>query len=203
MKRIVIYAALAVIMVIGFVFYKSCRHDKTASYFNKDDEGWKVVGDAQGESVLPDHYDKDGNPGGYISARDDIAGGVWYWSAPEKFLGNKSWAYGKMLSFSLRQSSTDNQFDDDDVILVGADMKIVFNTSKNPETTWTDYSIPISEVSGWTYDDIHGDPVSRNDMKLILRDLTAMYIRGEYVTGEDTGGLDTVILHASRSKGKS
>jgi hypothetical protein len=82
-------------------------------------------------------------------------------------------------------------------------MKIVFNTSKNPETTWTDYSVPISEISGWTYNDIQGDPVNREDLKRILRHITAIYIRGEYVTGEDTGGLDTVILHSSRSKGKS
>jgi cellobiose-specific phosphotransferase system component IIB len=203
MKRTVISAGVVFIMVIGFVCFRSCQHPSTASYFNKDNEGWKVMGDAQGESVVPDHFDKDGNPGGYISASDDITGEVWYWSAPEKFLGNKSWAYGKILSFSLKQSSTDNQFDDSDVMLVGADMKIVFNTSRNPEKAWTDYSVPISEASGWTYDNIHGDPVSRKDLKLILRDLTAIYIRGEYVTGEDTGGLDTVILHSSGSEGKS
>jgi hypothetical protein len=203
MKKISIYAGIVFIIVIGIIFFKSCQNNKIASYFSQDDEGWKVIGDAQGESAMPNYINKNGNSGGYISANDNIAGGVWYWSAPEIFLGNKSSTYGKELSFSLNQSSTDNQFDADDLILVGANMKIVYNTSKNPEITWTDYSVKLSEEAGWTYNDLNGDSVSRNDLKKILSDITAIYIRGEYVTGEDTGGLDTVILHSSRSKRKS
>jgi hypothetical protein len=202
MKKLSIYAGIVLVIVICIVLYKSCPNKIIASNFNQDDEGWKVIGDAQGESVVPDHIDKNGNPGGYISANDNIAGGVWYWSAPEKFLGNKSSAYGKKIFFSLIQSSTDNQFDGDDLILVGADLRIVYNTSRNPEITWTDYAVTLSEEAGWTYNDVNGDAVSRNDFEKILRDLTAMYIRGEYVTGEDTGGLDSVILHSSRLKRK-
>ena len=199
MKKVIIYASIALIMILSILLIKTCRTSDVSSYFNLDDEGWRVMGDAQGESAVPDHHDTDGHPGGYLSANDNIAGGVWYWSAPEKFLGNKSSVSGKKLSYSLRQSSTDNQFDDNDIILVGSNLKIVYNTAKNPGTSWTDYSIPISEKAGWMYNDMHGDPVSRNDLKEILRDLTALYIRGEYVTGEDTGGLDNVVLHASKT----
>jgi hypothetical protein len=202
MKKISIYAVIAILIVIGIILYRSCKNNKIASYFNQDDEGWKVIGDAQGESATPCYINKNGNPGGYISANDNIAGGVWYWSAPEKFLGNKSSVYGKKLSFSLKQSSIDNQFDADDLILVGANMKIVYNTSKNPEIKWTDYSVTLSEEAGWTYNDLNGDLVSRNDYHKILRDLSALYIRGEYVTGEDTGSLDTVVLNSSGLKRK-
>jgi alkaline phosphatase D len=196
MKKTGIYAGIAFVILAGIILYKSCRHDTIASYFDRDDEGWMVVGDAQGGSAIPDYENKDGNPGGYVSANDNAAGGVWYWSAPEKFLGNRSSSFGKKLSFSLKQSSTDNQFDADDLILFGADKKIVYNTSRNPDTTWTDYSVVLKEATGWTYNDSDGDPVSRNDFIKILRDLTALHIRGEYVTGEDIGGLDSVILYS-------
>jgi hypothetical protein len=194
-KKGIIHLGSVFTTVIGFIFLIGCQHNDIASYFSQDNDGWKVIGDAQGESAMPDYHDKDGNPGGYISANDNIAGGVWYWSAPDKFLGNKSSVYGKKLSFSLKQSSTENQFDDDDIILFGASMRIVFNTPNNPETKWTDYSIALDEQAGWTYNDIHGDLVSKTDLKKVLRDLTAIQIRGEYVTGEDTGGLDNFILH--------
>ena len=200
MKKISVYIGIVFIVAIGHIFLKSCRNNEFASYFRHDDEGWRVMGDAQGESATPDYIEKDGNPGGYISANDNIAGGVWYWSAPKKFLGNKSSAFGKKLSFSLKQSSTDNQFDDDDIILVGANMKIVFNTPKNPEIKWTDYSVVLSDKAGWTYNDTNGDSVSRSDLKKILSDLKAIYIRGEYVTGEDTGGLDNFILHTGHAR---
>ena len=88
-KKISIYAGIAVIIVIVFFLYKSCQNNSVASYFDQNDEEWKVIGDAQGGSVNPNYNDKEGNPAGYISANDNAAGGVWYWSAPEKFLGDK------------------------------------------------------------------------------------------------------------------
>jgi hypothetical protein len=205
MKKLSIYAVVVLVLVIVtcIILYRGCQNKEITSYFNQDDEGWRVIGDAQGESAIPSYINKNGNPGGFISANDNIAGGVWYWSAPDKFLGNKSSAYGKKISFSLKQSSTDNQFDADDLVLVGANMKIVYNTSVNPEKNWTEYSVTLSEHEGWTYNNVNGDKVNRNDLKKILSDLTAIYIRGEYVTGEDTGGLDSVTLNYSRLKGKS
>ncbi len=196
MKKTGIYIGIVLIFVIGVVLWKSCRHQNITSHFDQDHEGWTVIGDAQEGSAIPDYRNDAGNPGGYISADDNTAGGVWYWSAPEKFLGNRSSSFGKILSFSLKQSSTDNQFDADDIILAGADMKIVYNTAENPDITWTDYSVRLSGDSGWKYNDSNGDPVSRNDFVNILKDLKALQIRGEYVTGEDTGGLDNVILYA-------
>lgn len=95
MKKISVHAGIAIIIVIGIFFINSCLDDNIASYFNQDDEGWKVIGDAQCESATPDYHDRDGNSGGYISANENIEEGVWYWSAPEKFLGDKSSAYGK------------------------------------------------------------------------------------------------------------
>jgi hypothetical protein len=197
MKKIHIYLGIALLIIaLIIILCRNCCNKSVASYFSQDDEGWLIVGDAQKQSAKPDYVDKDGNPGGYLSAKDNATGGVWYWSAPAKFLGNKSSSYGEKISFSLKQSSTDNQFDADDVILFGNEKKIVFNTPKNPDKSWTDYSVMLSEEAGWKYDNSSGGAVSKDDFIKILRDLTAIHIRGEFVTGEDTGGLDNVILYS-------
>ncbi len=195
-KKPGIYIAVAVaIVVVILLLLRCCANRTVASYFNQDDEGWQILGDAQEGVATPNYHDQEGNPGGYISANDDAAGGVWYWSAPEKFLGNKSKAYGKEFSFSLKQSSLDSQFDDEDIILVSEDMRIVFNTEQNPALEWTDYSVTLSEEAGWQINDLTGSAVNEEDIIKVLKNLTAIYIRGEFVVGEDTGGLDNVILY--------
>jgi hypothetical protein len=42
--------------------------------------------------------------------------------------------------------------------------------------------------------------VRKTDLKKVLRDLRAIQIRVEYVTGEDAGGLDNFILHTGRAR---
>jgi len=163
-----------------------CSGDSIISKFDKDDEGWVVVGDAKEAFAKPDYKD------GYIFATDEATGGVWYWSAPEKFLGDKSCFYGKKLSFSLKQSSTDNQFDDADIIIEGENIKIVYNTEKNPGTDWTNYSVTLSEKSGWLYNLEEPKQVSKEDFMSVLKNIKALYIRGEFVEGDDNGSLDNV-----------
>jgi len=195
-KKLGIYIAVAIaIVIIIILLLKCCKQDNVASYFSKDDEEWQILGDAQEGVATPNYHDTEGNPGGYISANDDAAGGVWYWSAPEKFLGNKSSAYGKKFNFSLKQSSLNSQFDDEDIVLVSDDMRIVFNTEQNPALEWTDYSVTLSEEAGWQINDLTGSVVNEEDFIKVLKNLTAIYIRGEFVVGVDTGGLDNVILY--------
>ena len=197
MKKTVSYLVSFLIIASGILLYSacSCQGEMITSYFNNDDEGWTVVGDAQKGSSTPDYTEEGGHPGGYISADDNVAGGVWYWNAPEKFLDDRSSSYGKKISFSLKQSSTNNQFDASDIILFGDGEKIVFDLPDNPDLTWTSYMVELDENAGWRYNNLNGDTVSKDDFYKIMTDLTAIHIRGEYVTGTDTGGLDTVILY--------
>lgn len=195
-KKIGLYSLIIVIVIVVIILLcKCCQSNNIASYFDNIDEDWKVIGDAQEGDAKPNYYKNEGNPGGYISADDDAAGGVWYWSAPKKFLGDKSSAYGKKLEFSLKQSSVENQFDADDVVLVGNEFRIAFNTPQNPGVDWTDYSIKLDEHSGWKLNDVNGNVLSKEDFVKVLSKLTAIYIRGEFIEGEDTGGLDSVVLY--------
>lgn len=182
-------------IALEYFFPKELPLDDIAvSTFDTNDEGWTVSGDAQGSSVIPDYVTSGGNPGGYVSALDNVAGGVWYWKAPAKFLGDVSSAYGQIFSFDLRQSSTASQFDAADVILEGSGLKLVYDTPNNPGTDWTSYEITLQETAGWKVGTLDGLSATAGQMDTVLSALTDLFIRGEYVTGSDRGDLDNVVL---------
>ena len=160
------------------------------STFDTSDEGWRVVGDAEG--FTPTYVSSGGNPGGYVSAEDEVTGGTWYFSAPAAFLGDKSNAFGQNLTFDLRQDQFDSQFDEDDVVLAGGGVELTFDTGSNPGSNWTAYTVSLFNA-GWTNAGTDS-PASQADMLAALGDLTSLRIRGEYRDGPDTGDLDNVVL---------
>ena len=163
-----------------------------ASRFTDGADGWGVDGDAQGQGGQATFVAEGGNPNGYISGTDDEQGAVWYFVAPPKFLGNQLSAYGTNLTFDLRQSSTDNQRDAVDVFLRGEDLELRFDTSINPGTDWTSYSVPLSAGQGWTVTDA-GDATAEQ-IQTVLSSLDSLRIRGEFISGPDTGDMDNVVL---------
>ena len=163
------------------------------STFDLNDEGWKVIGDAQDDSVLPNYIASGGASGGYVSAKDDTLGGVWYWEAPLQFLGDQSFAYQRNLGFFLTQSNTSSQFESPDVILAGNGITLTLTVAYYPLTTWTPYNITLSETAGWMNAETD-QPATQAEMQAVLQALTTLRIRGEYRSGADTGGLDTVVL---------
>ena len=160
------------------------------STFDSDDEGWVVEGD----TVAPATYvATGGNPDGFISVTDSAAGGVMYWSAPAKFLGDVSAAYGNSLSFDLRQDLAANPFEDSDVVLESGDTTLHFDAGADPGTTFTNYVVPMTEA-GWHADSLTGPLVTQAQFLAVLTDLTQLRIRAEYRTGPDTDDLDNVVL---------
>ena len=164
------------------------------STFDNDYDGWRVIGDVQGGSGMPNYHPTGGNPGGYLSAVDDATGDTWYWQAPGKFLGDKAGTYGQFLRFDLKQSDVISQFDDYDIILQGPTYNLIFNTPNNPDTTWTSYSILLSETAGWRIDDTLGAVPSQLQFQSVLSNLQNLFIRGEFIVGDDSGCLDNVRL---------
>ena len=164
------------------------------STFDIDYEGWRIQGDAQGGTGMPNYHSSGGHPGGYLSAVDDVTGGTWYWQAPGKFLGDMSGAYEQNLKFDLKQSDLISQFDNYDVILQGPSFNLVFNTPNNPDTTWTPYSIELKETSGWHRDDTLGPVPSHSEFMDVLSNLQNLLIRGEFINGADSGCIDNVSM---------
>jgi len=194
MKKNIWILILVVIVLLILLLLKQCGGGTVTSYFDIDDESWLVGGDVQSGNNNPDYIKDEGKSGGYISAKDDAVGGVWYWLAPPKFLGDISSAYGKKLEFSLKQSSINNQFDDADVILSNGEITLVYDTPNNPGIDWTDYMVLLEEKE-WHYSTSYETAVTKEDFIKVLKNLKALKIRGEFVSGGDTGGLDNVVLY--------
>lgn len=180
----------------------------TSDEFKSDAAGWTIIGDAQGGFVEVSWSPDGGVSDGYIFAKDDATGGVWYFSAPQSYKGNKSDYYNATLSFSLFQdSNVSNQFEYEDIVFKSNEKQLFYkhaSTSDFPKKDWTNYSITISaNTSGWfigNYKDRYNGPeldyekATEADMKAILSNLTEFWIRGEFEVGPDKGGLDNVFI---------
>src|SRR5262245_57910545 len=130
MNRLVITIALVSAFSTACPFGPT--EPKQTSGFDVDADGWTIVGDAQADAVVPDYEGTGGNPDGLISASDDVTGGVWYFAAPERYLGDNSDIIGANLGFDLKVDETPpSPFDDADVRLVGGGITIVFDTADN------------------------------------------------------------------------
>ena len=186
-SRILIIGIIIILAIVWYLF--ATRNPFVESTFDNGHENWLVSGDA--ESGLPNYSTDGGNPGGFIYAEDKAVGGVWYWFAPEKFYGNRSSYYGQHLSFELKQSATKDQFDDDDIILVAGKMQLVYKTAKNPGLQWTSYKVVLGESAGWINKNT-GKDATKEEIYNVLAHLNGLYIRGEYVVGDDVGSLDNV-----------
>ena len=186
----------AIITILLFAISISLAHCDVlvTSTFDNDDEGWRIVGDAQQGSSKPSWSAENGNPGGHIYAKDDVLGGVFYWLAPEKFLGDKSGAYGYTLDFDLKQSIANTQFDSDDIIITGGGITIKYDTSYNPGTDWTHYSVLLATDAGWMRD---SSAATYEDITTVLSSISSIQIRAEYRTGADTDYLDNVVLYGA------
>lgn len=167
------------------------------STFERTIEGWRVEGDAQGGSSFPNHPDSGGNPGRCLEAVDDVEGGTWYWTAPTQFLGDKSDYGGGELTFDIYQDNRSSQFSNDDVVLEGTETTLAYDfggEESHPETDWTSYTVPLTATDSWFVGSIDGDEATADQFESVLSDLQRLAIRGEYVSGSDTGYLDNPTL---------
>lgn len=187
---------VALLLVLTLALPAIGRSDVLSSTFDSDDEGWRLVGDAS--SSVPGHSAVDGNPGGMIFFNDSVLAGVVYFDAPAKFLGDQSRHLGTLLSFDLRQTGSGSQFSSRDVILIGNGEEINYKDFVNPPVgVWTSFSVALDDSEAW--EDTSNNPVNNTQILNVLSNLTALQIRGEFITGPDTGRLDNVSLGATTS----
>ena len=114
----------------------------TISNFDTTTEGWTVTVDG----TFLTHVATGGNPGGFIQATDGGLGSIWYWKAPALYYGDARDYIGKTLKFSLKQSATDNGFDDLDVILKSGPGFGFFQVAEinPPGVDFTEYEITLT-----------------------------------------------------------
>ena len=139
--------------------------------------------------------------GGYLKLDDPDGSGqtgnVQYWLSPAKFVGAKGAAYGGRLSFDLRnQGSSFGPFSQEDVILVGGGLTLVYQLTNSPsQNVFTHYIVPLT-ATGWKRDSLTGPAATPAELQSALSALSRLFIRAEYQLGPDTEYLDNVILCA-------
>ena len=190
--RRLILVVVAVVSALGAGFALKADRVLIADAFTTSDQGWRVSSDTG--SHVPDFNAAGGNPGGFISSVDEALGETWYFRAPDRWLQALSGADGGTLSFDLRQSTDEPGFLDDDVVIVGPAGRLSYRFPASPTTKWTAYSVPFSSAAGWRWN--WNSPATSEQMRQVLKSATSLEIRGEYHTGDDTGGLDNVLLKA-------
>ena len=104
-------------------------------------------------------------------------------------MGDKVDYYGGELSFWLIQKSNmRNQFKSKDVIIRGKGKEMVYYHAVYPDKSWTSFTVPIDVAGGWV--DSDGKALTQEEIETILEEVSAIWIRGEFESGPDTGGLD-------------
>lgn len=178
------------ILIISFLcFTKAISLFAQPYTFDKNNEGWQIIGDTQTSAA--NWISTGGNPGGYIQGIDQSVGGVWYFSAPPTFLGNKCTAYAKEMSFDLKTDNPAGTYDQDDIYLQGNGIVIVYDFNYLPKTTWTHFVAKLDENAGWRINTKNGAKATKAQIISVLSNLTVFKIRGEFAKNQDDiGGLD-------------
>ncbi|KAJ1476405.1 hypothetical protein T484DRAFT_1825102, partial [Baffinella frigidus] len=184
-------AAMAAIAV-GISLSEAAQGKEMAkSDFNWGAEDWELFG--PGKLKL---YEKGGMLYGSDAGRT-----VWYFSAPEAFLGEKAFAHNGKLSFRLGHSeymsNGKDMIKDWDVILESKEWRIRVGV-KNLIPPWvgaTTNELSLGEKQ-WTVmkGQGHGHPPTTIQMLRLLSSLSAVYIRGGYYDGHEETWLDSVRL---------
>jgi len=167
--------------------------------FDEGAQGWVVVsllsegpfGPIEAGPREPTHQVDGGNPGGHLSMVDPD-NQIFYFQAPALFLGNQLHRYDETLQFDLRISPVSPVFEAPDVILKGAGLTLLYNAEPTPGTDWVSYEVPLGLSGPWVVDGTT-DLATEEQMRLVLGQLEALRIRGEFVAiSSDITYLDNV-----------
>ena len=164
------------------------RHD-----FTESAQGWRINGDTDADE--PIFSPSGGHPGGCITGVDEALGETWYFRAPAAVLRQLPAAANGTIGYSLKQSGAIISLIDDDVVIVGPAGRLSYRFRPAPGTDWTDFSVRLSELEGWTWN--WNRRATQAQIESLLAAPTGLEIRGEYVTGADEASLDNFVLTAA------
>ncbi|XP_055304959.1 basement membrane-specific heparan sulfate proteoglycan core protein isoform X6 [Sitodiplosis mosellana] len=118
-------------------------------------------------------------------------GNTYYWSLPQRFLGNQLKSYGGYLSFSIENEAYGTYIPDQDIIIRGNGLTLVW-TRANPNENRTEAHIKESD---WQSIDQGGPRVaSRADLLTVLSNLETVLVRATLKEGVSQVHLSDVVL---------
>lgn len=187
---------LAVALVLGCANAVAGAQVLAVSGFKEGDENWSVQNGAGNFLWLA----TGGDPGGYIRALEvPEPSGLWFFSAPAAFLGNKAAAYGGSLSFSMRSNWSPPEIltPHASLQLLGANgVLLALQGDEPPTLDWTRYTVSLVADGDWKLGSVNGPAATAADMQAVLSDLLALRINGDFGQGVEVSGLDSVVLSA-------
>jgi hypothetical protein len=102
------------------------RHRFVASLFGQNDaDGWLPLNEDHTADVTAGFKVDTNNTCWWLAAWNIPNGKVWSWSAPEKFLGDHSDKFGRLLSYRVWTFKSDSRGDDVYVRLTGGEGKFL------------------------------------------------------------------------------
>ena len=161
------------------------------STFSDGDNGWQTSGDAQGAPVV------EWNSSGYIEATDQGAGSLWYFVAPDPYLGDKSGYYGGTFRYELQVlAGAPNTSNWAELVLESSSKTIVVDLGTMPVVgTWTVFLATLDTAEAWRVGSTAGAVATPADIQEVLADLQALRVLGEYdSTAGDKAALGNVRL---------
>lgn len=181
------------------------------STFATGDEGWQVLefyftdgnppyGPEDYTNVwngptAPAWSNSGGNPGGRIHFTEPSNWGqCFYFQAPAAFLGNQLAMAGGTLSWDIRADQAGPNDYNADVVLVSGSNILVNYGPGQATTEWQTLSVTLTPGAGWLVGNHQGGTPDQILFGNVLANLTAVYIRGEFVSGPETTYLDNVTL---------
>lgn len=197
MQRI---AALCACALLTVAFPARASNVLVESTFDADADGWTALG-TTGSS----NWSMSSGPFGVQFAGDHISfsdpDNEWsYFSAPGKFLGDQSAAFGGWLQFDSRLVSAPggSLANEAEVVLKGAGLTLAYDAVAALPNTWTSFSINLASGNWRIGDTFSGGIATDANLQSVLGNLTALWINGEYITPVvETIALDNVRLVAA------
>lgn len=122
-------------------------------------------------------------------------GHTLYFSAPNKYTGNRANAYGGSLMVQLRQNATSQFSNAPFVILTSKRTFLYYYLDRQPGNRWETIEVPLKEGAGWV-NPAKGEraPATKADFDGVLASLSSLMVKAEYSFGEDRADIAEVQL---------
>jgi hypothetical protein len=177
---------LPLIVIVCLVIASAPGYANLMSTFDNSTEGWTGDDPTNHDWGSVTWISSGGNPGGFIKGSEtNPIGGTGYFIAPASWTGNLSSYIGGTLEYDILIISGTSYFGDDDVRIYSGSNYLSCQLSNSYWSGWKTFSVRLVPANF---------VAQGSNFKDIMSNVTAIWIRGEYIEGAESEGLDNVKL---------
>jgi alkaline phosphatase D len=182
---------IILINIFMFFCFLPSVNASLSSTFDSGDEGWGVWASDPLDVTNFQWNNTGGNPGGYISAIDGEQAATWWFQSPSVWAGDWTQYIGGSIEWDILLMSAPNlvYFENSEIIIDASDTGnyLLGEVDINPILNqWVHFSIDL--IPG------NFTQAGTRDFNDIIANVDSILIRGEFITGSDSEGLDNVFV---------